>query len=65
MAVRLANEGSSAHEIAAITGHRTLAMVQHYTKGVNQRRLADVAMLRLDSRNKGDKTAVYPIKSKG
>lgn len=56
-AVRLAEAGCSAHEIAAITGHRTLAMVQHYTKGVNQRTLADIAVLRLDARPKGSKEA--------
>lgn len=46
-AVRLAEAGCSPHEIAAITGHRTLAMVQEYTRGVRQRGLADVAILRL------------------
>ncbi len=54
-AVRLAEAGCSAHEIAAITGHKTLAQVQHYTKAVNQRTLADVAVLRLDQRHKGPK----------
>jgi len=46
-AVRLAEAGCSAHEIAAITGHRTLTMVQHYTEAANQRTLADIAVLRL------------------
>jgi integrase len=54
-AVRLAEAGCSAHEIAAITGHKTLAMVQHYTRAVNQRTLADVAVLRLDTRAKDAK----------
>lgn len=51
-ATRLAQAGCSPHEIAAITGHKTLRMVEHYTKSVDQRRLANVAVLRLDS---GDK----------
>lgn len=46
-AIRLAEAGCSTHEIAAITGHRTLQMVQEYTRGVRQRTLADVAYLRL------------------
>lgn len=54
-AVRLAEAGCSPHEIAAITGHETLAMISHYTKAVNQRTLAEVALLRLDARHKGAK----------
>lgn len=46
-AIRLAEHGCSIHEIAAITGHRSLQMVQEYTRGVRQRSLADVAYLRL------------------
>lgn len=46
-AVRLAEAGCTPHEIGAITGHRTLAMVQEYTRGVRQRGLADIAILRL------------------
>ena len=37
--------------------NETLSMVAHYTKAVNQRTLADVAVLRLDTRNKSDKSA--------
>jgi len=36
----LAEAGCTPHEIAAITGHATLAMVQKYTKGPERRRLA-------------------------
>jgi integrase len=36
-AVALADAGCSPMEIAAITGHRTLGMVQHYTKRRDQR----------------------------
>lgn len=63
-AVRLAEAGCSAHEIAAITGHRTLSMVAHYTRAVNQRSLADVAMLRLDNQHKDAKGSVLPMKTK-
>jgi integrase len=43
-AVELANAGCDAFEIAAITGHRTVGMVQHYAKRHDQRRRARSAM---------------------
>ncbi|WP_244513338.1 tyrosine-type recombinase/integrase [Devosia insulae] len=42
-ATRLADNGATAHEIMAITGHTTLKEVQRYTKAANQRRLAESA----------------------
>jgi integrase len=54
-AVMLAEAGCSVHEIAAITGHRSLAMVALYTANVEQKRLADAAVERLSLR-RGDKT---------
>lgn len=48
-AVRLAEAGCSAHEIAAITGHATLAEVARYTKAVDQERLARAAVTRLQT----------------
>jgi integrase len=50
-ATNLAEAGCSTHEIAAITGHRTLAMVALYTRSVDQKRLADAAIIRLSKRN--------------
>ena len=44
---RLAEAGCSTHEIAAITGHTTLAMVQLYTEAVRQEATAESAMRRL------------------
>jgi integrase len=44
---RLAEAGCSVHEIMAITGHRTLAEVERYTKATEQKRLARTAMGRL------------------
>ena len=41
---RLAEAGCTEHEIKSITGHASLKEVVRYTKGVNQRRLAMVAM---------------------
>lgn len=40
----LAEAGCTPHQIAAITGHKTLAMVQKYSKAAEQRRLASEAM---------------------
>ena len=46
-ATRLADAGCSTHEIAAITGHRTLGMVALYTRSADQERLAASAVARL------------------
>ena len=44
---RLAEAGCSASEIAAITGHLSLSMVQLYTASADQERLAESAVARL------------------
>jgi len=41
---RLAEAGCTTHQIAAITGHKTLAEVARYTRAVDQRNLARDAM---------------------
>lgn len=51
-AARLAEAGCSAHEIASITGHTSLAMVELYTKEARQRDLASAAILRLETKRK-------------
>jgi len=43
-ATRLANAGCSSDQIRAITGHRSLAEVAHYTRAADQQRLARQAM---------------------
>lgn len=40
----LAELGLSPHQIQAITGHNTLQMVELYTRGANQKRMAETAM---------------------
>lgn len=52
-ATELADAGCSVHEIAAITGHRTLSMVAHYTRTADQRRLAEAAIVKLTKTTKG------------
>lgn len=46
---RLAQAECTVHQIQAITGHKTLAMIELYTRSVNQKQLADAAVLRLGS----------------
>jgi integrase len=43
-ATRLANAGCSSDQIRAITGHRSLSEVAHYTRSADQQRLARQAM---------------------
>jgi integrase len=50
-ATRLADRGCTPHEIMAITGHRTLAEVEGYTRTAAQSKLADSAMAKLNRRN--------------
>lgn len=40
----LAEAGCTVHQIAAITGHRSLRMVEHYTKDAQQKKLAREAI---------------------
>jgi integrase/recombinase XerD len=48
---RLADAGCSVHEIAAISGHKTLSEVERYTKGANQAKLARAAMERMGNQS--------------
>ncbi|MBB6251395.1 tyrosine-type recombinase/integrase [Nitrospirillum iridis] len=57
-ATRLAELGASEHEIAAITGHRTLSQVAHYTRAARQKGLAARAMERLEEH--GSNKSVQP-----
>src|SRR5262249_42532579 len=43
-ATRLADAGCSASMIAAVTGHKTLVEVSHYTRAADQRKLAQQAL---------------------
>lgn len=53
--VRLAMAGCTPHEIMSISGHETIGMVEHYTRGVRQAELAEQAMNRLQKKQKGKK----------
>jgi integrase len=54
-AIALAEAGCTPHEVAAITGHRSLSMVQHYTTGAEQKKLARRAIGRLEVARTGTK----------
>lgn len=46
-AAQVADGGGTTHEIAALTGHRTLSMVAHYTRSADQEKLAGGAVQRI------------------
>jgi enterobacteria phage integrase len=48
---RLAEAGCSAHEIMAVLGHKTLSEAERYTREVDQGRLANEAMKKLEGRS--------------
>jgi hypothetical protein len=47
---RLAEEGATAHELMAISGHKTLTEVRRYTEAAEKLRLADSAMAKKDKK---------------
>lgn len=55
---RLAEAGATAHEIMAVTGHKTLAEVQRYTESALREGLADKAIGKLLARPNREQTVV-------
>jgi len=53
-ATRLADAGATPHQIAAVTGHKTLSEVERYTRAAGRADLADTAMDLIPSRSKGE-----------
>lgn len=51
-AARLAEVGCTVHEIAAITGHKSLAMIAHYTAEADQKTRASAAIAKLEKRTR-------------
>jgi len=52
---RLAEAGATAHEVGAVTGHKTLALVQRYTEAAGREGKADSAIEKLVARPKGER----------
>src|SRR5262249_1718683 len=48
---RLAEDGAAAHELMAISGHRTLSEVQRYTVEADRKRLAESGMAKRTNRD--------------
>ena len=48
-AAKLAEAGCTTHEIASITGHKTLSMLQHYTLEAEQKTRAKAAVIKLEN----------------
>jgi hypothetical protein len=48
---RLAEVGNTAHELMAISGHKTLSQVQHYTMDADRKRLATSGMAKRQNEN--------------
>lgn len=48
-AKNLAEAGCTTREIASITGHKALAMIEKYTRGVDQERSAGAAIVKLEN----------------
>jgi integrase len=66
MCRRLAEAGCTVHEIQAISGHVSLKEVERYTKGVEQKRLANAAMERFCKTVSPDlQTGAQGLESKG
>jgi integrase len=51
---RLAEAGNTAHELMAISGHKTLSEVQRYTSAADRKRLAGSGMAKMREGTKGD-----------
>jgi hypothetical protein len=54
----LAEAGATAHEIMAVTGHKTLAEVERYTATALREGMADSAFAKLLSRPNREQTVV-------
>jgi integrase len=58
---RLAEAGCTAHEIAAMTGHKSLREVEHYTRAADQARLAKAAMAKTGEQNRMKSVEPDPV----
>jgi len=56
----LAEAGCSAHQIASITGHRSLTEIERYTRAADQKRMATAAIHRLERNGNRTATAKPP-----
>jgi len=57
---RLAEAGATAHEIASVTGHKTLSEVQRYTERADREGLANAAISKLTGSNQEQNLTNHP-----
>jgi integrase len=57
---RIAEAGGTAHELMAISGHKTLSEVQRYTSAADKKRLAESGMAKMRERTNGDNNYTNP-----
>jgi len=53
----LAEAGCSVHEIMSVTGHKSIAEVERYTREASQKKLATAALLKLEQNANGTESA--------
>jgi len=58
----LADAGCSVHEIMSVTGHRSLAEVERYTRAAHQKKLASAAILKLEQNTDRTGSAKRPLR---
>jgi integrase len=58
---RLAEDGATAHELMAISGHKTLSEVQHYTEDADRTRLASSGMAKRTNRDVAVTNIAAPV----
>jgi hypothetical protein len=56
-----ADHGWTMHELAAMSGHTSLSMLQHYTKAADQRRTARAALTRTLGESKTETKVSHPL----
>ena len=59
-AASMADNGATPHEIGALTGHRTLNMIQLYTRSADQRKLSEGSVQKIQSFKNGPKEGEKP-----
>jgi integrase/recombinase XerD len=58
-----AEAGNTAHELMAISGHKTLSEVQRYTQDADRKRLADTGMAKRQGQNRNTSLSNLGVQS--
>jgi hypothetical protein len=60
---RLADAQNTTHELMAVSGHKTLAEVERYTKAFNKRKLADDGAAKRMAQSGNGQVTNFPARS--